>query len=90
MKDMMFIMNTEKVIDMFDKASCPKCEDYKKEYEKYKRKYELAKSGLTKEERYALIELICNEQLMHIIPNNKHETQRYNMLEELKAKIRTV
>lgn len=69
---------------------CNKCDTYKKEAEKYKRKYEIAKSGFKKEERDILIELICNEQLLHIIPNNNHETQRYGMLEELKAKIRTV
>lgn len=70
--------------------SCSKCDTYKKEVEKYKRKYELAQSGLTKEERNILIELICNEQIKYIIPNNEHLTERYNLLEELKIKIKNI
>lgn len=80
---------------MVDGTSCPmrhcnKCDKYRKELDKYKSKYEIAKSGLTKEERDILIELICNEQIKHILPNNKHESIRYNMLEQLKAKIRVI
>ena len=70
--------------------SCSKCDTYKKEADKYKRKYEVAKSGLTKEERNMILELICNEQLKHLIANNKFESDRYNSLEKLKAKIKTV
>lgn len=69
---------------------CNKCDTYKKELEKYKQKYEIAKSGLTEEERHILIELICNEQLIHIIPKDGYESEKYNLLEQLKAKIRTV
>lgn len=70
--------------------SCNKCDSYKKESEKYKRKYEIAKSGLTKEERDILIELICNEQTIHMVAKDKYDTDKYILLEQLKAKIRTV
>lgn len=43
---------------------------------------------LTKEEKDVLIELIENEQIKHMIPNNKFETEKYTMLEELKVKIK--
>lgn len=69
---------------------CSKCDTYKKEADKYKRKYEIAKSGLTKEERNMLLELICNEQIKHLIANNRFESDRYSNLEKLKAKIKTV
>lgn len=69
---------------------CSKCDTYKKEADKYKRKYEIAKSGLTKEERNILLELICNEQIKHLIANNKFESDRYSDLEKLKAKIKTI
>ena len=69
---------------------CNKCDTYRKELEKYKKKYELAKSGLTDFERNILIELITNEQLIHIIPKDEYESDMYIMLEHLKAKIRTV
>lgn len=80
---------------MIDETSCPmrhcnKCDAYRKESEKYKRKYEVAKSGLSKEERDVLIELICNEQTIHMIAKKQYESERYNMLEQLKAKIRVV
>ena len=70
--------------------TCSKCDTYKKDLEKYKRQYEQAKSGLSDDERNILIELICNEQLRHIIPNNGYISDTYNQLEQLKAKIRTV
>ena len=66
------------------------CDEYKKEAEKYKRKYEIAKSGLTKEERSILLELLINEQIKHLIPKNKYESDKYKSLEELKAKIRVM
>lgn len=66
------------------------CNAYEKEAEKYKRKYEIAKSGLTREERNTLINLIENEQIKHMIPNNKFETDKYLLLEQLKAKIRII
>ena len=66
---------------------CNKCDTYKKEAKRYKRKYEIAKSGLTKEERDALIELICNEQIKHLIVNKQYATERYGLLEKLKVKI---
>ena len=69
---------------------CNKCDFYKQDAEKYKELYEIAKSGLTKEERDVLIELICNEQLKHIIPKNEYESEQYNLLEQLKAKIKKV
>lgn len=75
-------------MDIVKKQIEYRLESYKKDLEKYKRKYKIAKSGLTKEERNTLIELICNEQIKHCIPNNEHESEKYNMLEELKAKIR--
>lgn len=80
---------------MVDETSCPMrscnlCDKYRKESEKYQRKYEIAKSGLTKEERYLLIELISNEQLKHMIANDKYDTDKYISLEQLKAKVRIV
>ena len=39
-----------------------------------------------KEEKNILIELLINEQIKHMIPNNKYETEEYNKLEELKTK----
>lgn len=70
--------------------SCNKCDSYRKESEKYKRKYEIAKSGLTKEERDILIELICNEQIKHMVAKDKYNTDRYILLEKLKVKTKTV
>lgn len=70
--------------------TCSKCDTYKKELEKYKKQYEQAKSGLSDDERNILIELITNEQLIHIIPKNEYESDTYKFLEQLKAKIRTV
>ena len=77
---------------MVDETSCPmrycnKCDSYRKESEKYKRKYEIAKSGLSKEEKDILLELICNEQTIHLIPKKKYNSEKYNMLEQLKVKI---
>lgn len=68
--------------------SCTKCDTYKKESEKYKKEYEIAKSGLTADERNELIGLICNEQVIHIIAKGEYNSDRYKMLEELKMKIR--
>ena len=48
------------------------------------------KTNLTKEEKDILIELICNEQTMHMIAKDKYDTEKYSILEELKAKLRTV
>lgn len=48
------------------------------------------KTNLTKEEKDILIELICNEQTIHMIAKNKYETEKYNILEELKAKLRKI
>lgn len=80
---------------MVDETSCPmrscnKCDKYRKESEKYKRKYEIAKSGLTKEERNILIGLISNEQLKNLIIKDRYNTDEYILLEQLKAKIRSV
>ena len=41
-------------------------------------------------ERETIIELICNEQIKHMIAKNEYESDRYNALEQLKAKIRIV
>lgn len=68
--------------------SCNKCNAYKKEAEKYKRKYEIAKSGLTEEERTILLGLIENEQIKHFVVKNKYDTDEYLSFEQLKAKIR--
>lgn len=43
---------------------------------------------LTKEEKTTLLELIVNEQVKHLIPNDKYESEKYMKLEELKIKIR--
>lgn len=69
---------------------CDKCESYKKTAEKYKRKYEMAMSGLTQEERDVLIELICNEQTKYMIVNNYYASRKYGLLEELKVKVKTI
>ena len=69
---------------------CNRCKIYKKKYEKYKAKYKIAKSGLSDEERETIIELICNEQIKHMITKNQYESDKYNALEQLKAKIRIV
>lgn len=71
-------------------VSCIKCDSYRKESEKYKRKYKIAKSGLTNEERNILISLISNEQIKHMIAKDKYDTDEYILLEQLKAKIRIV
>lgn len=78
-----------------DETSCPmrscnKCDKYRKESEKYKRKYEISKSGLTIEEKTVLIGLIENEQIKHMIANNEYNTDEYILLEALKAKIRVL
>lgn len=70
--------------------SCKSCDYFRNEAKKYKEKYNVAKTGLSKEERDMLIELICQEQIKHIIPNNKHESNTYIAFEKLKAKIRIV
>ena len=70
-------------------SNCKNC-DIKTELEKYKNKYELAKSGLTDEERKILIEFICHEQLNHTIPTEGYDSEKYNTLEQLKIKIRSV
>lgn len=69
---------------------CNNCNKYKEELEKYKKKYEDAKSGLSKEERGVLVELICNEQLKHLIANGDYNSEDYYILEQLKAKIRII
>ena len=70
--------------------TCNKCDIYKKEAEKYKKQYEQAKSGLSDDERNIIIELITNEQLIHHIPKDEYGSDTYILLEQLKAKIRTV
>ena len=70
--------------------NCEKCEEHKRELKKLKHKYKTAKSGLTKDERDILIELICNEQLIHLLARNEYDSDKYCMLEKLKAKIRIV
>lgn len=71
-------------------SRCSKVNNYKKKYEKYKSKYKIAKAGLSDDERELIIELICNEQIKHMIVNNQYESDKYNALEQLKAKIRVV
>lgn len=43
---------------------------------------------LTKEEKITLLELICNEQIKHLVANNEYDSDKYKELEELKVKIR--
>lgn len=43
---------------------------------------------LSKEEKDILLELIFNEQTLHMIAKDKYETEKYSKLESLKAKIR--
>ena len=44
---------------------------------------------LNKEEKKALIELICNEQTHMIVKDHtKYDSQKYKKLEELKVKIK--
>ena len=69
---------------------CNKCNTYKKQIDKYKRKYKIAKSGLTKEEKEILIGLLAHEQLKHLIPKGRHDTDEYRILEQLKVKVRTI
>ena len=78
-------LTTEEICPM---RCCVKCENYRKDSIEYKRKYEIAKSGLTQEERDILIKLLINEQVKHMIPNNEYESDRYKHLEELKVKIK--
>lgn len=42
----------------------------------------------TQEEKTILLELIENEQIKHLIPNDEYESEKYSKLEELKVKIR--
>lgn len=70
--------------------TCKNCDTYKAELEKLKKKYEIAKSGLTDEERKILIEFIINKQLEHMIPNNEYQSNKYIILEKLKAKIKKI
>lgn len=43
---------------------------------------------LTKEEKELLLELIFNEQTLHLIAKDKYDTEKYVTLEKLKAKLR--
>jgi hypothetical protein len=43
---------------------------------------------LTNEEKELLFELITNEQLKYLIPKDQYNTNKYNALEALKAKLR--
>ena len=78
---------------MTDKTSCPirgcnKCDFNRKDAEKYKKQCEIAKSGLSDDERFLLLELVTNEQIKHMIPNDKYDTAKYTLLEQLKYKIK--
>lgn len=42
----------------------------------------------TQEEKTILLDLLINEQIKHLIPNDEYESERYSKLEELKVKIR--
>lgn len=44
----------------------------------------------TKEEKDILLELIINEQLTNLIPENGYATEKYSKLEKLKTKIREI
>jgi hypothetical protein len=45
---------------------------------------------LTYEEKELLFELIFNEQTKYLIAKNKYDTNRYNALEKLKVKLKTM
>lgn len=72
------------------KYKCNQCKYYEKQAKKYKYKYKIAKSNLSNKERELIIELICNEQIKHLIAKNQYNSDKYNILERLKAKIRIV
>ena len=44
----------------------------------------------TKEEKDILLELICNEQVLHMVAKDKYDTCEYVFLEQLKAKIKNM
>ena len=48
----------------------------------------MSKQLFTVEEKNILLELICNEQVLHMVAKDKYETDKYLQLEELKMKIR--
>ena len=50
----------------------------------------MSKQKFTKEEKTILLELMENEQVKYLIPNDKYDTDRYLQLEELKMKIRNM
>ena len=43
---------------------------------------------LTKEEKTVLLNLICNEQIKHLVAKEEYDTDEYVSLEKLKLKIR--
>lgn len=45
---------------------------------------------LTREEKEILLELIFNEQTMHLIAKDQYDTDIYSMLESLKVKIKSM
>lgn len=45
---------------------------------------------LTEKEKDILLELIFNEQTLHLIANNKYDTEKYSTLEALKIKLKTM
>lgn len=69
---------------------CNKCDYYRKKLEKYKYKYEIAKLGLTREEKTILLDLIQNEQIKHLIAKEAYLTDEYMFLEQLKAKLKVL
>jgi hypothetical protein len=50
--------------------------------------FDVKKPSLTKEEKDVLIKLIENEQIKHMIVNEKYDTEEYILLEQLKVKMK--
>ena len=50
----------------------------------------MSEQKFTQEEKDILLELICNEQVLHMVAKDKYETDKYKQLEELKAKIKSM
>lgn len=42
----------------------------------------------SKKEKEILLELLVNEQLKHLIPNNKFQSDKYVTLEKIKSKLK--
>ena len=50
----------------------------------------MTEKKLTQKEKDILVELISNEQIKYMIPNDGHLTKKYYLLEELKVKLKNI